>query len=63
MEFDRSVRAFVLKPCLHIRFLHRFSSCYFLAKGDGMGAEPILVRFTHPHRLLCNPKKRAEKRD
>ena len=32
-----------------------------------MGAEPILAsfyaRFRHPHRLLCNPKKRAEKRD
>ena len=32
-----------------------------------MGAEPILARFyarfTHPHRLLCNPQKWAEKRD
>ena len=29
-----------------------------------MGAEPIFARFyarfTHIHRLLCNPKKRAE---
>ena len=32
-----------------------------------MGADPILARFyarfTHPHRLLSNQKKRAEKRD
>ena len=48
-------------------FSARARPVFFFAKGDGMGAEPILARFyarfTHLHRLLWNPKKRAEKRD